>query len=61
MPPVLREAHTALDKAVDAVYGKQGFKSDAERVAFLFDLYQKYTTLLPEAEKPKRARKRKAT
>jgi len=59
MPPVLREAHTALDKTVDAAYGKKGFNSDAERVAFLFDLYQKYTTLLPAAEKPKRARKRK--
>lgn len=60
MPPALREAHTALDRAVDAAYGKKDFKSDAERVAFLFDLYQKYTTLLPAAEKPKRARSRKA-
>ena len=59
LPPALREAHTALDRAVDAAYGKKGFNSDAERVAFLFDLYQKYTTLLPAAEKPKRARKQK--
>ena len=59
MPPALRAAHTALDRAVDAAYGKKSFNSDAERVAFLFDLYQKYTTLLPAAEKPKRARKRK--
>lgn len=61
MPPALREAHAALDRAVDAAYGKKDFKSDAERVAFLFDLYQKYTSLLPAAEKPKRkgrARKR---
>jgi len=59
MPPVLRGAHTMLDKTVDSAYGKKGFNSDAERVAFLFDLYQKYTSLLPAAEKPKRARKRK--
>ncbi len=56
MPPALRQAHTALDRAVDAAYGKKGFSSDAERVAFLFDLYQKYTSLLPAAEKPGRAR-----
>ncbi len=61
MPPVLREAHTVLDRAVDAAYGKKDFISDAERVAFLFDLYQKYTTLLPAAEKPKRARTARKT
>lgn len=27
--------------------GCKSFKSDAERVAFLFDLYQRYTSLLP--------------
>ncbi len=58
MPPALREAHTALDRAVDAAYGKKSFNSDAERVAFLFDLYQKYTTLLPAVEKSKRTRRR---
>ena len=59
MPPALRQAHASLDRAVDAAYGRKDFKSDAERVAFLFDLYQKYTTLLPAAEKPKRSRARK--
>ncbi len=53
MPPELAKAHQQLDKAVDAAYGKTTFKSDAERVAFLFGLYQKYTSLLP-ADKPKR-------
>ena len=47
MPPDLRKAHQALDKAVDAAYGKKTFTSDAERVAFLFELYHKYTSLLP--------------
>ena len=50
MPPDLRKAHQALDKAVDAAYGKKTFASDAERVAFLFELYHKYTSLLPPIE-----------
>lgn len=53
MPPVLLKAHQTLDKAVDAAYGKTGFKTEAERVAFLFELYQKYTSLLP-VEKAKK-------
>jgi hypothetical protein len=58
MPPVLLKAHQTLDKAVDAAYGKTNFKTEAERVAFLFELYQKYTSLLP-VEKPKKVRKPK--
>ena len=54
MPPDLRKAHQALDKAVDAAYGKKTFASDAERVAFLFELYHKYTSLLPGPETSKR-------
>lgn len=61
MPPNLLKAHKNLDKAVDAAYGKNGFKSEAERVAFLFDLYQQYTSptapLEPET-KPKRRSKK---
>ncbi|MBS0309231.1 MAG: class I SAM-dependent DNA methyltransferase, partial [Proteobacteria bacterium] len=57
MPPALVKAHQALDKAVDACYGKQTFQSDAQRVAFLFDLYQHITSLLPAAGgKPKRGK-----
>ena len=55
MPPALHKAHQKLDVAVDAAYGKKNFKRDAERVAFLFTLYQKYTSLLPAETKPKRA------
>ena len=62
MPPELLKAHQKLDAAVDKAYeasgGKKHYKSDAERVAFLFELYQKYTSLLP-AEKPKSKRKTK--
>jgi hypothetical protein len=42
MPPVLLKAHQALDKAVDASYCKTNFKTEAERVAFLFEKYQSY-------------------
>ena len=46
MPANLSKAHTVLDKAVDAAYGKKGLKTDAERVAYLFTLYKQYTSLL---------------
>ncbi len=54
MPPVLLKAHARLDKAVDAAYGYKGKPTDAERVAFLFELYQKYTSLFPAEAKPAR-------
>ncbi|MGV1045087.1 DNA methyltransferase [Limnohabitans sp.] len=51
MPPALLKAHQKLDTAVDAAYqpsgGKKTYTSDAERVAFLFELYQRITSLLP--------------
>jgi len=59
MPPDLRKAHQMLDKAVDAAYGRKNFTTDAERVAFLFDLYHKYTSLLPTPENLNRRKKRK--
>lgn len=43
MPPVLRKAHSQLDKAVDAAYGRKKFRNEADRVAFLFELYAQYT------------------
>jgi hypothetical protein len=58
MPPNLVKAHQALDAAVDAAYGRKDFKNDAERVAFLFELYQKYTSLLPAVVRGKGTRKR---
>ena len=63
MPPALQKAHQALDKAVDRTYrrasNKSGpFNNEAERVAFLFDLYQQYTA--PVLPKKKRARRKKA-
>lgn len=51
MPPALVKAHQKLDAAVDKAYelsgGRKSYKNDAERVAYLFELYQRYTSLLP--------------
>lgn len=57
MPPGLAKGHEELDREVDRAYGRRGFTSDAERVAFLFDLYQKYTSLLLDEETPRQKRK----
>jgi len=63
MPPTLLKAHQKLDAAVDAAYvpsgGKKTYTSDAERVAFLFDLYQHITSLLHASIKNVKARKTK--
>jgi type I restriction-modification system DNA methylase subunit len=56
MPPVLLKAHQQLDKAVDAAYGKTNFQTEAQRVAFLFELYQKYTSLFPPEKQKRRKR-----
>lgn len=54
MPPELVKAHQALDRAVDAAYGKTTFKTEAERVAFLFERYQQLTVPLGLTEKSKK-------
>ena len=54
MPPALVKAHNELDKAVDAAYSKQAFTSEAKRMEFLFELYEKYTVdLFSEGKKKK--------
>jgi len=52
-PPVLLKAHQYLDKAVNVAYGKTNFQTEAQRMVFLFELYQKYASLFP-SEKQKR-------
>jgi len=59
MPPNLRKAHQALDRAVDKLYRRSGFASDRERVEHLFGLYEKMIAPLTTLNKPKRPRKRK--
>ncbi len=42
MPADLVKAHQNLDRVVDAAYGKRAYNSSAERMEFLFKLYEKY-------------------
>jgi hypothetical protein len=57
MPPTLIKAHNELDKAVDLAYRPQAFTSEANRMVFLFELYEKYTADLFTKEKPKKTKK----
>jgi hypothetical protein len=59
MPPELVKAHQALDRTLDAAYGKTTFKTEAERVAFLFERYQQLTAPLAQVEKTGKKSKRK--
>ena len=64
MPPNLRRAHQALDRAVDRLYRPAGFASERERVEHLFMLYEQMRAPLEALmkAKPKRRRtKRKPT
>ena len=62
MPPNLRRAHQALDRAVDRLYRKGGFASERERVEHLFMLYEKMRAPLEASAKsrPKRRARRQA-
>ena len=53
MPPALTKAHNELDKTVDLAYRSQPFTSEANRMVFLFELYEKYTADLFTKEKSK--------
>lgn len=46
MPVALRDAHIALDKAVDAAYGQTRFASEDSRVGFLLNLKHRLTSLM---------------
>ncbi|SFD03291.1 N-6 DNA Methylase [Flexibacter flexilis DSM 6793] len=56
MPPDLVKAHQNLDKAVDLAYRSQPFTTEANRMEFLFGLYEQYTADLFFVAKPKRKR-----
>lgn len=57
MPPALVKAHNELDKAVDLAYRPQPFTSEANRMVYLFELYEKYTADLFTKEKEKNRKK----
>jgi hypothetical protein len=54
MPPTLTKAHNELDKAVDSAYRSAPFTSEANKMVYLFELYEKYTANLFTKEKPKK-------
>ena len=54
MPPALIKAHNELDKAVDLAYRNVAFTSEANRMVYLFELYEKYTADLFTTQKPKK-------
>ena len=58
MPPDLRRAHQALDRAVDALYRRTGFASERERVEHLFALYEKMRAPLEARVRGRRKRRR---
>jgi hypothetical protein len=59
MPPELMRAHEALDRSVDAGYGRKEFPNEESRLAFLFARYLELTNPLdltvrePHMAKPK--------
>ena len=57
MPPNLRRAHQAIDRAVDRLYRRTGFASERERVEHLFMLYEKIRAPLAADMKGRRRRK----
>ncbi len=57
MPPNLRAAHAALDRAVDRLYRPAGFASDRERVEHLFMLYERMVAPLLAQAPTKRGRR----
>ena len=58
MPPNLRKAHQALDRAVDRIYRPGGFTSERERIEHLFMLYEEMRAPLEAGMKTKRRRRR---
>jgi hypothetical protein len=57
MPPILVKAHNELDKAVDLAYRTQIFTNDTKRIAFLFELYERYTAGIFIKEKTKKLKR----
>ena len=58
MPPNLRRAHQAIDRAVDRLYRRTWFASERERVEHLFMLYEKMRAPLEALMKAKPKRRR---
>ena len=58
MPPNLRKAHQALDRAVDRLYRRSGFVSERERVEHLLMVYEGMRGVLALATRDKKKGRR---
>ncbi len=59
MPPNLHKAHRRLDRAVDRLYRRSGFRSEGQRIEHLFGLYEKLRAPLTAAGRRKKRRGRR--
>ncbi|MFW6248220.1 MAG: type IIL restriction-modification enzyme MmeI [Bacteroidota bacterium] len=59
MPKGLKQAHEELDEAIEKCYRLQPFKSDTERLEFLFKLYEEMIKKNTLFAKQKKTRKKK--
>ena len=57
MPNDLKQAHQALDKAIEQCYRLQPFNSDNERLEYLFKLYEKMIAEEASNPTPKKAKR----
>ena len=60
MPPNLRRAHHALDRAVDRLYRRKRFTSERERVEYLFAQYERMQAPLAAKAAVRRRPRRRA-
>ncbi|MBB2713086.1 class I SAM-dependent DNA methyltransferase [Rhizobium sophoriradicis] len=58
MPPLLRKAHENLDRAIDRLYRRSGFRFERERVEHLFQLFEAASAPL-DISKNQRSRPKK--
>lgn len=61
MPPKLRKAHEKLDRAVDRLYRRSGFRFERERVEHLFQLFETATAPLDTSKAKTRRLRKKVT
>ncbi|HCM74730.1 MAG TPA: N-6 DNA methylase [Fimbriimonadaceae bacterium] len=60
MPANLRQAHKALDVAVDKLYRPAAFKGDVERVEHLLGLYERMTSIFKQEQPARKKRDNRA-
>ena len=59
MPDDLQQAHSALDRSVDRLYRPGGFKSERERVEYLFQMYEKMAAPIVASSMTKKKHRKK--